>query len=135
VRSCDGDNQSEVGQSQNASSNELTPLLHSRPQLKESSHASDDEQKMAYAPNHHHRGIWLARVPRAHKRPKLYRPRLEEMSHEQIEAIPGRRYEDANAEPPRAVSSCEYKDGYINQRLEQMQMAKLLNKDGRKRQG
>jgi hypothetical protein len=49
---------------------------------------------MGYDPNHHHQRIGPAHVPGTQKRPKLYRARLEEVSHKQIQAVPGCRYED-----------------------------------------
>ena len=42
--SCDGDNQSEVGQSKSATSKELTPLHPTWPQMKKPGHASDDDR-------------------------------------------------------------------------------------------
>jgi hypothetical protein len=112
----------------------LAPLLPARPQLKKPGHASDDEQEMGHAPNRHHHRLRPTNMARAQKRPKLYRPFLEEMSHEQIEAVPGRRYDDPNAKPPGTVSSSEHDDSHINQRLEHMQKAELGNKEGRNRQ-
>ncbi len=86
MRSCNGNNQSELGQSQNTSSKELAPLLPAWPQMKKPGHASDDDQKMGHAPNHHgHRlrpahvasAQKKAKLPRVQKRPELYRPFLE----------------------------------------------------------
>ena len=53
-------------------------------------------------------------------RPKLTRLCLEEMGHEQIEAVPSCRYDDPNTKPPRTISSSEHDDSHINQRLEKV---------------
>ena len=89
---------------------------------------------MGHPANHHQQRVWPAHMPRAHKRPKLYRSCLEEMGHKQIEAVPGYRYDDPNAKPPRTVSSSEQDDSHVNQRLEYMQKTELWNNDCRKRQ-
>ena len=70
-------------------------------------------------------------MARAQQRPKLSRPGLEEMGHEQIEAVPEYRDDDPNAKSPCTISASEYNDSHINQRLEQVQKAKLRNKDSR----
>jgi len=64
------------------------------------------------------------------KRPKQPRSGFEKMGDKQIEAIPSRRDENRNAEAPRTIPAGEYNNCDINQRLKQMQKAKLWNYDG-----
>jgi hypothetical protein len=72
-RSCNSDNQSEVGQSQDASSKELAPLLPAWPQMKKPGHASDNDQNMGSTPNHHGQRVRPAHSASAQKKPKLAR--------------------------------------------------------------
>ncbi len=74
-------------------------------------------------------------MTRVQKKPKLSRPGLKEMCHEQIEAVPGYRDDGPDAKAPRAILTSEYDHKHINQRLEQVQTAKLRNKDSRYSQG
>jgi len=86
---------------------------------------------MGHAANRHHQCIGPAHMARVQQRPKLSRPGLEEMGHEQIEAVPGYRSStdvDSNAESPCTISASEYDDNHINQRLQQVQQAKPRNK-------
>ena len=78
---------------------------------------------MGYAANHHHQGLWPADMTRTHKRPELPRARLEEVGYEQIEEVPGCRYDDPGTKPPRTVSSCEHNNSDINQCLEEVEKA------------
>ena len=73
---------------------------------------------MTYAFNHDYQSIRPADVACAHKKPKLYSSGLEEMSHEQIEAVPSCRYDDPDAIAPRAVSLREHEQsGVVRRRL------------------
>jgi hypothetical protein len=76
-----------------------------------------------------------AHMARAQQRPKLSRAGVEEMGHEQIEAVRKYRDDNPNAKSPCAISPGKYDDGHINQRLEQVQKAKMRNKESRYSQG
>jgi hypothetical protein len=89
---------------------------------------------MGQAPNHHQHRHRLAHMPRTHERPKLHGPFLEEMSHEQIEAVPGRRDDDADAKSPWTVAPSQREDGHINQCLQHVQKSELWNQKSRTRQ-
>jgi hypothetical protein len=73
---------------------------------------------------------WLT-CPVRTERPKLHGSFLEEMSHEQIEAVPGRRYDDTDAKSPWTVATSQREDGHINQCLQHVQKSELWNQKGR----
>lgn len=83
TRSHSGDDQGEVSEGQQASAKKLEPMLFGGAQLKESGHASNDEQKMGDAADEHHQCIGPGQAARAEERPKLSRSGLEEVGNEQ----------------------------------------------------
>ena len=57
------------------------------------------------------RGTITVAKRRVQERPKLNYPDLHDMSHEQVETVPGDCHRDARAKPPRTVTAREHHDG------------------------
>lgn len=120
MRGCGGNDQTKIREDQEATCKEPRPALFVGSEMEKRGHTCCDQEEMGQAANKYHEGNRLTHVARAEKRPELFRPGLEEVGYEQIEAVPSAADYDTSAKAPRVISTCEYEDSYIDKGLEEV---------------